>query len=158
MKRTASLLFVILLVGCQRNVDLSAIVPRISKVTVYDREGLNGLSVTGAELTNSSQAELDADLIRSLLPKARFKNDWVLWKGSRLAIMRMDDGTEKRLAISYYGSFFKILDEPGYFSFEGEARDKFDKAFMKEIVQDQFIPKRAKRNEEEGKPQHTPGN
>lgn len=40
----------------------------------------------------------------------------------------MEDGTEKHLALSYYGGFFAILGEPGYYYFEGEARKTWEEA------------------------------
>ena len=55
----------------------------------------------------------------------------------------MDDGTEKHLAISYYGGFFKILDKPGYFQMERESREFFQEK-IKSILADNFIPARKK--------------
>lgn len=69
-----------------------------------------------------------------------------MWKESRLAVVKFIDGSEKLLALSYYYGFFKILGENGFFYFEGEARYKWEEAFSKAIVQDDFIPKRIERN------------
>jgi hypothetical protein len=159
MKRIISsiIIFVVclgLLIGCEKHQsDLITIASQIKSITVYDLEGLSGPKYTKQDLDNSFQASFNPKLFRELAPEARFKDKWVLWKGSRLAVVELNDGTKIQLALSYYGGFFKILGEYGYFYFEDEAREKWVKAFSKDILQDIFIPKRIERNkrQEEGK-------
>lgn len=135
------------LVGCKKQPpNLSAVANQITSITVYDLEGLSGPKYSKQDLDNAFQASLSLELFQELAPEAKFKNEWVLWKGSRLAVVKLKDGTERQLALSYYGGFFKILGEAGFFYFEGETREKWEKAFSKAIVQDDFIPKRIERN------------
>jgi len=115
-------------------------------MTVYDLEGLREHSKE--DLDQAFQEPFDIDLFRELAPKAKFKYSMGIWKGSRLAILKLKDGTEKRLAISYWGSFFKIRGEGGYYRFDGEAAKRFDKAFM-DIVYEKFIPKRIERKKQQ---------
>lgn len=139
---------VVLLAGCnEQPPDLSTIANQVASITVYDLEGLSGPNYSKEELDSAFHATLAPEILQEIAEQAKFKDEWVLWKGSRLAVAKLKDGTEKQLALSYYGSFFKILGEDGYFYFEGEARQKWDEAFSKAIVQDYFIPKRIERNE-----------
>ncbi|MGI5868348.1 MAG: hypothetical protein ACOX9C_02740 [Kiritimatiellia bacterium] len=138
-----------LLVGCKRQPsDLNAVADQTTSITVYDLEGLAGPKYSKQDLDNAFRASLAPELFRDLAPEAKFKDEWVLWKGSRLAVARLKDGTEKQLALSYYGAFFKILGEDGFFYFEGEARAKWEEAFYKAIIQDDFIPKRIARDKQ----------
>lgn len=135
------------LCGCKKQApDLVAIADHIKSITVYDLEGLSAADYSEQDLRSAFQASLDPQLFRELAPEAKYKDDWVLWKGSRLAVVTMDDGVQEQLALSYYGAFFKVLGKDGYFYFEGDAREKWEKAFSTGIVQDDFIPKRIERN------------
>ncbi len=64
-----------------------------------------------------------------------------MWKGSSLGIAELDDGTQRRLAISNWGGIFVILGEPGYYVVKGESRAAWDGA-MKDILVNTFIPAR----------------
>jgi len=135
------------LAGCKKQPpDLKAVAGQIQSITVYDLEGLSDPKYSKQDLEGAFQASLAPELFHELAPEAKFKDGWVLWKGGRLAVAKLKDGTERQLALSYYGGFFKILGEDGFFYFEGEAREKWEKAFSKAIVQDDFIPKRIERN------------
>ena len=41
-----------------------------------------------------------------------------MWKGGDLAFAKFKNGTELRLAISFYGSFFKVSGEKGWYTFD----------------------------------------
>jgi hypothetical protein len=142
-----------LLVGCKKqSPDLISIADQVKSITVYDLEGLTGPKYTKQDLEKAFQVQLNPQLFQELASEAKFKDGWVMWKGSRLAVVRMNDGTEMQLALSYYGGFFKILGEEGFFYFEGDAKNKWEAAFMKAIVYDNFIPKRIKRGEQKEEP------
>ncbi|MBN1908260.1 MAG: hypothetical protein JW818_00845 [Pirellulales bacterium] len=126
--------------------DLPAFAAEIESITVYDLEGLKAAKYAEEDLQKATKATLDPELFRRLAPKAQYRNEWVLWKGSRLAVVRMKDDSERQLALSYYGGFFSILDNDGYFVFEGESRKQWEQAFSKSIVHETFIPKRIERN------------
>jgi hypothetical protein len=159
MKRRMNVIVILmaclgLLAGCKKQPpDLNAVANQITSITVYDLEGLSGPKYSKQDLDNAFRASLAPELFRELASGAKFKDEWVLWKGSRLAIAKLEDGTERQLALSYYGAFFKILGEDGFFYFEGEAREKWEKAFSKAIIKDDFIPKRIERNKRQGERQ-----
>ena len=138
------------LAGCKKEPpNLNTVAGQIKTITVYDLEGLESLGgseYSKQDLDNAFQASFAPELFQELALDAKFKDERVMWKGSRLAVAKLKDGTEKQLALSYYGGFFKILGEDGFFYFEGDAREKWDEAFIKAIVQDDFIPKRIERN------------
>lgn len=84
------------------------------------------------------------------MTQAKYEKSIVLWKGSNLAVVQMKDGKKIKLAISYYGGFFKVVGDDGYYLLDGEARDECDDAISR-INQSNFVPKRIERHEG-GKP------
>lgn len=133
--------------GCKsKPPDLAAISNKIESITVYDIEGLSGDKYTVQELQEAFQASIKPEEFRALVPAAQYEDDWVLWKGSRLAVAQLDNGKKQLLALSYYGGFFKLLGDDGYFYFDEEARKKWGEIFSKGIIQENFIPKRIERN------------
>jgi hypothetical protein len=147
--------------------DLNSLAGQIMSLTVYDLEGLPGLSdskyskrgldnasYSKRELDNAFQASFDPEIFRELAAEAKFKDESAFWKGSSLAVATLQDGTERQLALSYYGGFFKILGEDGFFYFEGEALEAWDEVYSKAIVLNDFHPKRREQNrqQEEGEP------
>jgi hypothetical protein len=133
--------------GCKAEpVDITSLATQTESITVYDLEGLSWRKYSEQELQQAFQAPFDVTLFRELASKAKFEDKGVLWKGSSLAVLEMKNGAKQGLALSYYGGFFKIIGADGYFYFEGDDREKFDRAFIKEIIQENFIPKRRERN------------
>jgi hypothetical protein len=134
--------------------DLNNLSNHVESVVVYDVEGLRKKEYSNEELKSEFHASFKPELFKKHMPLAKYSNEWVLWKGSRLAIAQMNDGKKIHLALSYYGGFFKVLGYDGYFYFEGEAKEAWVKAFNQDIVQNNFIPKRIERNKrnEESKP------
>ena len=122
--------------------DLSLLACEAESITVYDLEGRGRPDYSAQDLEEASRASFDMALFRALAPHARFERGRPVWKGSRLAIVKMKNGTERQLALSLYGNFFKVLGERGYFYFEGNAADRFEKAFIDEILFGESIPKR----------------
>lgn len=146
-KLIITLLISLLLTGCIPP-DLFPLSQKIKSITVYDLEGLAGQKYTENDLNQAIKANIEIDTIKEILPRAKHKKSWVLWKGSSLAILKLNDDSEKRLAISYYGGFFSVAGSYGYFVFEDEKdKDKFNKIFGT-IIHNKFIPERIKRKGE----------
>ena len=146
-KLIITILISLLLSGCMPP-DLSSLSQQIKSITVYDLEGLKGQKYTENDLEQAIKTDIEIETIKEILPRATYKRSWVLWKGSSLAMLKLNDDSEKRLAISYYGGFSSVLGTPGYFVFEDETdRDKFNKIFGG-VIQNKFIPERIKRNKE----------
>jgi hypothetical protein len=117
----------------------------IESVMVYDLEGLKGHKYSQEDLDNTYKASYDANLFKDLLPKANYKYSSTLWEGSSLAVLKLKDGTEQRLALSYYGGFFSVLNKPGILYFEGSERKAWEKEHQR-IIQEVFIPQRNELN------------
>ena len=138
------------LVSCKKDPpDIGKMAGNAKSVTVYDIEGRGGLKYSEEKIESAFKADFDIDLFKELAAEATHSTKWVPWKGGSLAIVEMKDGTEVRLALSYCGPCFEILGVDGAYFLEGKAAKKWDKAFMDEIVQNDFIPKRIERNERE---------
>ena len=141
------LIFCLSLSGCKKELpNLGSFAAEVKSIKVYDLEGLAGPKYSEQDLKNAFQASLDPALFQELAAYAKFKDAGVQWKGSSLAVVEMKNGIKLQLALSYYGSFFKILEQDGFFYFEGEARTKWNEAYSKKIIQEDFIPKRIERN------------
>ena len=69
-----------------------------------------------------------------------------LWKGRFLGEVALVDGRTERIAISYYGGFFKIVGHSGYYQTHGQSRGQLE-AIIKRILVEEFIPKRMARNQ-----------
>ena len=116
-------------------------------ITIYNLEALSGKTYTQEQLKSAIQAPFDPDVFRQLLTQAEYDRG-VIWKSSRLAVLRMRDGGEARLALSAYGAFFKLLGTRGYFYFKGEAADKWEEAFHDKIIQGAFFREGIRREEQ----------
>jgi len=139
--------------GCKKEPpDLISVANQAQSITVYDLEGLARQKYSEQDLKRAFQSSFDLNLFQQLVDHAKFRPSHGFWKGSSLAVIELKDGTETRLALSYYGGFFKIVGTKGHFYFEDPAiRKRFDDAFMS-IIYDDFIPKRIERNKRsEGK-------
>jgi hypothetical protein len=155
MKPIILMILLTMLIGaCKQQADLTSIAPQIESITVYDLEGLGGLKYSETDLSAATQATINPDLFKGFARQAKFKDGWVLWKGSSLAVLKLKDGKEKRLALSYYGGFFATLGESGYYYLEGESRQQFEQVY-EQIIRDKFIPKRTGRSRKEEKAQPT---
>lgn len=148
MKKSVILLFFFILptAGCKKDApDLLSLTTQIQSIMVYDLDGHLGKEYGRYALHIAPHSELNTDLFKKLAPQAKYRDSHPIWKGSSLAIITLTDGTEKQLALSYYGAFFKILGEDGYYYYEGQARDAFKKAYNEEIIAKVFIPQRTGR-------------
>ena len=111
-------------------------------VTVYDIDGHRDYS--DQDIANSTAVTMDAAQFRELVTNAEHTYRGARWKGSSLVVATLDDGAESHLAVSYYGGFFEVVGEPGYWEMPEPNRAKFEDAFMA-IIQEQFIPARLRK-------------
>lgn len=61
----------------------------------------------------------------SILKKSKFINETVLWKGDNLGILTTNDNKSILIKISYYGDFFSVVGEKGYYVFDGEEKENW---------------------------------
>ena len=108
-------------------------------IVVFDIEALD---VSNASLPASPPfARIDENDTAVICEQVTFHEGSRLWKGSLLGVVELDDGTEQRIAISYYGGFFKVLGEEGYYQTHGQSRIVLEKSIA-HILSSQFIPRR----------------
>ncbi len=117
-----------LFIGCSsaEEKELSSMVDQINSITFYQLKGLSGSEYSRGELERAYSRSLDPKPFQKLVHKATHKDEFVIWKGSRLVIVEFKNGTEKRLAVSSYGGFFRVLGEEGDFVFDGKAREQWE--------------------------------
>jgi hypothetical protein len=113
----------------------------IVKMVAYDLEGLEGGALTAQQLEAITSAEVGAQEARSMFGECSYHAGSPVWKGSRLAIVSLKNGTERRLAVSYYGGFFMVLGQEGYYTCDGESKKNLLR-FLDGILRERFIPQR----------------
>ena len=81
------ILIPLLLTGCIPP-DLASVSQKIESITVYDLGGLKGSKYTEKDLEEAikTNIENEIDTMKEVLPRAKYKRSWILWKGSSLAI------------------------------------------------------------------------
>lgn len=79
---------------------------------------VEGLSINGKEV--------DKKLAKKIISHAKFRNDFVLWKGEYPGKLELNDGTEVIIQISNYGGFFTIDSKKGYYELTGMYRKTWD--------------------------------
>jgi hypothetical protein len=143
----ASLPFIFLfaLLSCKEQevpnwINLSNDIDSIIVYHIYFGE--NDKLPTIMELKNAECAKLDLKLFKDILPTIKFRKSSVLWKGGLLSKVYLNNGNIMDLAISHYGSFFKVVGIQGYFYFDGENIEKFNKIYYEDILKKAFLPKR----------------
>lgn len=114
----------------------------VVSLTLYD---VDALKEGDAHITDDlSKYTVDettlAMLARNAEPCSR-----EVWKGSFLGIATMKDGRKCRVAFSYYGAFFEVLDWEQTFRFHGPARPRFE-SLRQQVLEDVFHPARKLRN------------
>jgi len=131
---------VLCIASCNDREGISRIPQQFARLTVYDVEGFTE-NLESIALVQIPHATLEETTVQAMFRDIRYRRGTLLWKGSSLGVAKMQDGSERHLAISYYGGFFKILDQKGYYEVVGESRKLFDEQ-MNGIIADTFIPAR----------------
>jgi len=140
--------------GCQRysSVNLKTWAEQVKESTVYDVNMIDLKHNYTNDLTGVFAAPFKLSTFKECLPSAKFikkdMNGALKWKGGSLVVVTFHDGTTKQLAISYYGNFFVVIGQKGYYSFGEKGNLEWAKEYNG-ILFDDFIPKRRKRNAEQ---------
>lgn len=122
--------------------ELAELLPAITNITVYD---LGGRTAGSNVLASASSAPFPLDAFRRAAASATHKRGVVAWKGSSLAMIRLNDGTERQARFSYYGGFFTIEGLGGYFIAPGGGASEFQR-LHEQLIQEQFVPRRQERD------------
>lgn len=118
-------------------IDNSMKIKSIQELEIYDTDPFK----ENQQISDVTKATIDKDTLKKCFEDVEFHKGSVIWKGQSLGVGKLDDGSEIRLAISYYGGFLKIIGESGYYQLKGESRKLFEKT-RRQIVTNKFIPAR----------------
>jgi len=110
------LLFLISLVGCSH--ESNDWRSQVVSLTVYNASDWD-FDAPWRSYIVTSYRTVDQKA-QTLIPKTTFTREKTLWKGRKIGVVRLKDGSEIRIAISYYGSFFSKQGEEGYYYFKEE--------------------------------------
>ena len=102
-----------------KNADLPT-PPIFNSLIIYKISGLHD-RFTQDELQHISHFTVQGEQCQSIFNNCKYRKGEPLWKGSYLGVGQLQDGRECRIALSFYGAFFKILGEPGYYRCEGSS-------------------------------------
>lgn len=121
-----------------------AVIGSISSLTIYDIEAWDGMGLDAEILKGIPHVRLSEDETKGVFRNVEYVNDLFLWKGSFLGIADSDRGTQTRLAISYYGSYFRCSGFSGGIELRKESREFYEK-LIENILSDLFVPLRRER-------------
>lgn len=114
---------------------------QVSNLVIYDVDGLSARHLPAEVLPKITHREIDESTTRAIFREVRYQKGHKLWKGSYLATVNTADGTSRRLAMSFYGGFFVVLGEEGYYEVVGGSREILDE-LLRETLVATFIPAR----------------
>jgi hypothetical protein len=119
----------------------TAIVPeQFYSITIYDTDAFKS---SGTE--NATRALISHDNTTRIFKNSKFFSENLLWKGSFLGEAFLTNAKNCRIAISYYGGYFKIMGQNGYYKMS-EDGFKFYEMIIKDILRNDFIPARKTSN------------
>ncbi|TCO79094.1 hypothetical protein [Marinisporobacter balticus] len=125
---------IILTIGYQicKHLHAKKIINEIDSLTVYDTETYNSEEIDGKIISSIvdledlkdkiNYFEVNNDIAKTLFPKAKYKPNFVLWKGEKLGVDKLKNGDEIKIRISCYDGFFAIVGIEGYYVFEGDIK------------------------------------
>lgn len=116
---------------------------RIFLITIYDIDGSTENNTRIDDLVEQSTIEgMD---IKPLLRNAVYHSSLPIWKGSRFAVMQLENGATVPISICIHGPYFKIHTSSGYYEVKGSYGKEFSQS-IRNIIVKKFIPAREKRN------------
>lgn len=144
MKRRPLLLIVVFIAAifcilffCVGGKDNSEKIKAIKSLEIYDADPF----AKNGNISNVAKVTIDKATLDKMFNNIKFHKGSILWKGQFLGVGKLDDSNTVKLAISYYGGYFKIMGESGYYQTKGKSYEIFEKT-RKQIVNSEFIPAR----------------
>lgn len=119
--------------------DLSAVIPQIASITLYDLD--TGDAQTDEFLATAISAPFPVDVFSRAASSAEHHSGLTIWMGSSLAVLTLRDGSQRRVHFSYYGGFFTLEGASGRFEVPGASSSAFHQHYMR-FIQEQFVPQR----------------
>jgi hypothetical protein len=135
MLRKSCLFIMLLLIGCGSQISTEKKMKLNWDIDYVQLNGEMSLPEMVAIPINSAQLK-SAVLVKDkklspLFENAVYEKRESLWKGGSLAIVKLKNGQEIKIAISNYGGYFKILGQGGYYYFkQKEDRELWESLFF----------------------------
>ena len=104
----------------------------VKYVDVYSGQGCD---IAGEELTSHSHGKMEVEQFKSLVSDAEFRYSWQLWKGAKCVVLKFDDDSIVRLAVSNYGCFFIVKNKIGYYFIKPDKCKEWEKAINRTTYQ-----------------------
>ncbi len=108
-------------------------------LAIYDMDGLG--EVNAQEMASLAHVTIQGEDLRTMLSQFQWDNGSPAWKGSFFGVALLQNGRQCTVAISYYGGFFRVHGQRGYFVLQGESRRAWDSA-LKRALSEVFLPVR----------------
>lgn len=111
------------------------------KFTLYDTNSISLLKKSLKNGKNITKHNYDIQFFKKLSKNLAYKKGIPLRKGSYIGTIELKDGTKIYVLLSASSSFFEIIDDDGFYYFEGEA----EKIWLEELIRiknEYFFPNR----------------
>jgi hypothetical protein len=106
----------ILLFSCKSKWDNTSYLDKIESITIYSVDIQSGMNYDKKKLSEVGSTTIDNP--KAYFSKITYKDEMVIWKGDKLGIVHMKDGSELKIRVSNYGEFFSVIGKGGYYEYE----------------------------------------
>ena len=94
----------------------------VNEFYIYKTENIEALEPA------KEQTKITVNLLefKKMLKTIKYKDGEPLRKGSYIGVIKLINGTEKKMLISQYDSFFEIINNKGFYYFEGKEQKRWN--------------------------------
>lgn len=136
MKNLLILVMFFLLAGCGQDMNNPQKIKLnwdVSSVESYGFFELGKMDkVSEDDLKKKKKIIIRDERLTALFGSAHYDKRSALWKGGKLALVRLKDGRTLRIAISNYGGYFYLIGQSGYYFFKNQDRELWEYLFSGE--------------------------
>lgn len=111
--------------------------PEFESIIFCDIEPM--LPFSDSDLDRAAKVPLDSRFIECF-SSGKMQPHSFKWKGGLLGIARTKSGASCRIAVSYYGVFFAVVGQEGYYQLDASCTEEFDRYLP--ILIEQLRPSR----------------
>lgn len=123
MRKILLILLTVFLVGCGAESPFKDVV----SMDIYNIDPIKYEKVELKLLSMKPVSVVEDDLGQVLSASSWQKDDVFIWQGSQLGVLKKQNGTEIKIAISLDGNYIKVLGEKGVYQFTGENKLKWER-------------------------------
>ena len=96
--------------------DMTNYLDKVESVIIYSIDIKTAINYDTKKLSEIGFSTIDNP--KYYFSKITYKDEMIIWKGDRLGIIHMKDGSEFKIRVSNYGEFFSVIGEDGYYIYE----------------------------------------